>query len=68
MKYIEIKYSQLLGKVLAFDTLAAISTKRTKNTDMLGVDSEKNGTKNFGFVESTKLYGTSLLVDKLLDY
>lgn len=68
MKHIEVKYSQLLGKVLSFNALAAICTKGTKNRDTLDKDSEKKGKKEFESIGSKKLYGSSLLVDKLLSY
>ena len=68
MKYIEVKYSQLLGKVLSFNGLATICTKGTENKDTFGTDSEKKGKKGFEKVGSKKLYGSSLLVDTLLNY
>lgn len=66
MKQIEVKYSQLLGKVLSFNALETIYTKGTKKTGTLGTDSEKKGKKGFKTIGSKKLYGSSLLVDILL--
>lgn len=68
MKHIEVKYSQLLGNVLSFNALATICTKGIKNTDTLGADSERKGKKGFKKMGSEKLYGSSLLMDRLLSY
>lgn len=68
MKQIEVIYSQLLGKVLSFNALATIYTKGTKKTGTLGTDSEKKGKKGGEKIGSKKLYGSSLLVDRLVSY
>ena len=68
MKLIEVKYSQLLGKVLSFNALASICTKSTKNIDTFDAGSEKKGKKGVKSIGSKKLYGSSLLLDRLLSH
>lgn len=68
MKHIEVKYSQLLGKVFSFNALATICTMGTKNTHAIGTYSEKKERNRFNKIGSKKIYGSSLLVDRLLSY
>ena len=68
MKQVVVKYSQLLGKVLAFNALATNYAKGTKKTGTLGTYSEKKMEKGLEKIGSKKLYGSSLMVDRLLSY
>lgn len=68
MKQIEIKYSQLLGNALSINALAKICIKCAKKTDKFDANCEKKGKKGFKKIGSKKLYGFSLLVDRLMSY
>ena len=67
MKQVEVKYSYLLGKALSFNALVAVFTKDVKKKGLLGTDCEKKERKFFGKIGSKRLYGFSLLVDRLLN-
>ena len=68
MKYIEVKYTRLLGEVWALNAFTSISTKRLGNSDTLCTDREKNGRKGYKKIGSSNLYGSALLVEGLLKY
>lgn len=67
MKQFEVKYSHLFGKALSFNALAIVYTKDTKKTVPLGTNCEKEERNCFRVIGSKRLYGSSLLVDRLLN-
>lgn len=68
MKHIEMIFSQLLGKALTFNALAKSSIKSTEKTETVNVGCVKNGRNGFYKIGSKKLYGSSLLVNRLMSY
>lgn len=68
MKYIEVKYTRLLGEILALNAFTSISTKRLGNKDTLCTDREKKGREGYKKIGSNNLYGSALSVEGLLKY
>ena len=68
MKQIELKYTQLIGKALSYNVLASIHIKGSMETNPAKVDSDKKGRKNFKKIGSKILYGSTLLVERLMNY
>ena len=68
MKQVELKYTQLIGKALAYNVLASIRTKDYKETGTSDADREKARNRYFKKIGSKKLYGSTLLVDQLMNY
>lgn len=68
MKQIELKYTQLVGKALSYNVLASIHIKSSMETNPVEVVYDKKGRKGFKKIGSKKLYGSTLLVDRLMNY
>lgn len=68
MKQIELKYTQLIGRALAYNVLSAIDAKNIKKADTLEANYERKGRKDFKKIGSKKLYGSTLLVNQLMSY
>ena len=67
MKQTEIKYTQLLGKVMSYNGITAIYGNGVRKAGS-PVDCEKKDRKDFKMIGSKKLYGSTLLVDRLMSY
>ncbi len=68
MKQIELKYTQLIGKALSYSVLASIHIKGSMETHPVEADFDKKGRKGFKKIGSKNLYGSTLLVDRLMNY
>lgn len=67
MKQIELKYTQLIGKALSYNVLAVIRAQSFNKKDSTE-DFERKCRKGYKKIGSKRLYGSTLLVDRLMSY
>ena len=67
MTQIELKYTQLFGKAMTYNVLATVDAKSFENTNVLKANCKKKRRYAFKMIESKKLYGSTLLVEKLMN-
>lgn len=67
MTQIELKYTQLLGKAMTYNVLATVDAKSFENKSFGEARCKKGKGCAFKMLESKKLYGSTLLVEKLMN-
>lgn len=67
MTQIDLKYTQLLGKAMTYNVLATVDAKSFENKSFGEARCKKGKRYAFKMIESKKLYGSTLLVEKLMN-
>ena len=67
MTQIDLKYTQILGKAMTYNALATVDAKSSENKSFGEARCKKGRRYAFKKIESKKLYGSTLLVEKLMN-
>lgn len=67
MTQIDLKYTQILGKAMTYNVLATVDAKSSENKSFVEAKCKKGRRYVFKKIESKKLYGSTLLVEKLMN-